>query len=193
MTKHNARKTWFTADTHLGHSGLIEHGYRPAFKSIEEMENTIVTNWNELVGPRDTVWILGDFTLAGAAEAERLLTRLNGARLHLIWGNHDRNSVRRLARWASSSYATEINLDGRHIVLCHYAMRVWNGWGRGTIMLYGHSHGGLPGCRQSTDVGVDSWDFRPVSIEQIEARLATQPVRVPEDHHGHNAERLEIP
>lgn len=173
---------YFTSDTHFGHEGIIRHCHR-TFPSVEAMDDAIVTAWNARIGPRDTVWHLGDFTLAGADAAEGYLSRLNG-QIHLIWGNHDRNSVRSLARWVSSEYAREINLDGHRITLCHYAMRVWNQCGRGALMLHGHSHGNLPGTSQSLDVGVDAWDFRPVTLPEILSRLATlEPYRA-QDHHA---------
>lgn len=173
---------YFTSDTHLGHEGIIRHCYR-AFPSVAAMDDAIIDAWNARVGPRDTVWHLGDFTLAGADVAEGYLSRLNGE-IHLIWGNHDRNSVRRMSRWASSEYGREIKLDGYRLTLCHYAMRVWNQCGRGSIMLHGHSHGNLPGTSQSLDVGVDAWDFRPVTLPEILSRLAGLPPFRAADHHA---------
>lgn len=174
--------TYFTSDTHFGHAGIVEHGFR-AFPSVEVMDDAMVANWNASIAPHDTVWHLGDFTLAGAEVAESYLSRLNG-KIHLIWGNHDRNSVRKLSRWVSSQYATEINLDGHRLTLCHYAMRVWNQCHRGTLMLHGHSHANLPGTSQSLDVGVDAWEFQPVTLGQILARLASLPPFKADDHHA---------
>jgi calcineurin-like phosphoesterase family protein len=65
-------------------------------------------------------------------------------------------------------------------------MRTWNKRHHGAIHLYGHSHGTLPGDAQSCDVGVDCWDFYPVSLAQIKARLAESPPIEPVDHHGTN-------
>ena len=73
--------------------------------------------------------------------------------------------------------------DGTMVVLCHYAMLVWSRSHHGAIHLYGHSHGNLPGDSQSCDVGVDCWDFAPVSIEEIRVRLARSPGRAEPDHH----------
>jgi hypothetical protein len=55
------------------------------------------------------------------------------------------------------------------ITLCHYAMRTWRNMGYSSWQLYGHSHSNLPEIPHylSFDVGVDAWDFRPVSIEQV--------------------------
>jgi calcineurin-like phosphoesterase family protein len=42
---------------------------------------------------------------------------------------------------------------------------------RGDLHFYGHSHGTLPGTAASTDVGVDCFDFRPVTLDEIRVRL----------------------
>lgn len=180
-------QVWFTSDSHLGHAGMLRH-LRPDgarirdFPEVAAMDEALIERWNERVRPGDTVWHLGDFTLAGAAEAEGYLARLRG-RIHLIWGNHDRNSVRRLARWASSAPFAEISVGGRRITLCHYAMRTWAGVHRGALMFYGHSHGNLPGNAQSLDVGADAWDLRPVNLDEILERMASLSPYMPGDHH----------
>ena len=52
---------FFTADTHFGHANILKHeaASRP-FASIEEHDEQLVQNWNAVVGPKDTVWHLGD-------------------------------------------------------------------------------------------------------------------------------------
>lgn len=176
---------FFTADTHFSHARIIELCKRP-FSSMEEMDETMVQRWNDRVKPDDLVYHLGDFTLKGADVAGSFLDRLNG-RLTLVIGNHDRSSVMLLSRWASVIPALEISVGGKLITMCHYAMRVWNGSHRGALMLYGHSHGTLPGSSQSLDVGVDAWDFRPVTIYEIMARMAALPAYMPVDHHSSKA------
>lgn len=176
--------TYFTSDTHFGHEAVIRHGFRD-FSNVQVMDADMVRQWNARVARNDTVWHLGDFTLLGADYADFILRQLNG-NIHLIWGNHDRNSVRPLGRWVSSDYAREINLDGYRITLCHYALRVWNRCAHGALMLHGHSHGNLPGTSQSLDVGVDAWGFQPVTLEEILTRLQTQPTYRAEDHHTPN-------
>lgn len=68
--------------------------------------------------------------------------------------------------------------------MCHYAMRTWPGLHRGAIMLFGHSHGKMPGYRNTMDVGVDAVGFSPITMEQVRARLAELPVFNPEDAAG---------
>lgn len=56
---------------------------------------------------------------------------------------------------------------GYEVFLSHYPHRSWNKKFHGSIHVYGHVHGALPDHDRSTDVGVDCWDFKPVSLEQI--------------------------
>jgi len=173
---------FFTADTHFGHANALKFGRDAAFSSVDEMDAEMIRRWNDVVSVKDDVYHLGDFTLRGLVDARRYWSLLRG-RVHLVHGNHDQRTVRKADFWASSQPYLEIQVEGRHLVLCHYALRVWNRAHYGALMLYGHSHGNLPGNAQSTDVGVDAWDFRPVTLDGVLARLATlKPFRT-EDHH----------
>jgi calcineurin-like phosphoesterase family protein len=135
------------------------------------MDEALTRRWNETVAPEDTVWHLGDFGVRlQEARAAALLGRLNGVK-HLVAGNNDTAAVRALAGWASVGDYAELELCGRRFVLCHYPLRVWNGSSRGAVDLHGHSHGRLAPWPRQIDVGVDAWDYRPVPVEDILARL----------------------
>ena len=69
--------TWFTADTHFGHANVIRYCERP-FASVQEMDDVLIENWNYIIKPKDTVYHLGDFTLAGKEKANDYFSRLNG-------------------------------------------------------------------------------------------------------------------
>ena len=170
---------FFTADTHLGHKNIITSTNRP-FKSVTAMDSAIIKRWNERVTPRDLVYHLGDFAFD---DHDPYLELLNGQK-HLILGNHDYSDrVNKATLWQGIRELKELKVGETKIVLCHYALRTWNGSHRGALQLYGHSHGGLAGDSQSLDVGVDCWDFRPVTLDEIKERLATMPKRVELDHH----------
>lgn len=49
-------------------------------------------------------------------------------------------------------------------------MITWNGARRGTLQLFGHVHDQWAGSRNSINVGVDQWSFRPVQIRDIATR-----------------------
>lgn len=58
------------------------------------------------------------------------------------------------------------------IVLCHYALRVWDQSHYGAWHLYGHSHGNLPSQGLSFDVGIDCHGFVPLRLEEVAARMS---------------------
>lgn len=76
-------KVFFTADTHFGSERTLTLSRRP-FKTVEEMDETLINNWNSVVGKDDIVWHLGDF---GNYD---VVKRLNG-KINLIWGNYELN------------------------------------------------------------------------------------------------------
>lgn len=53
-------RIYYISDLHFGHSNIIRFDNRP-FSNVQEMEETIVKNWNERVAKDDVVYILGDF------------------------------------------------------------------------------------------------------------------------------------
>jgi len=175
---------WFTSDTHFGHARILELGRGRPFGSVAEMDEALIERWNRRVSRQDEVFHLGDFAFA---DHDAYLSRLNGQK-RLIRGNHDHsNRVKKATLWQTVDKMLRIERSGIEIVLCHYAMRVWAGSGKGSLQFYGHSHGNLPGDNRSTDVGVDCWEFQPVCIGEIVQRLARQPYRIEPDHHGGGA------
>ncbi len=80
------------SDTHFNHKNIIDYCNRP-FKDIDEMNNTIIYNWNRIVKKDDIVYHLGDFFLGSKFDLKDIVDRLNGA-IYLIRGNHDRLTVK---------------------------------------------------------------------------------------------------
>jgi calcineurin-like phosphoesterase family protein len=160
---------YFTSDTHFGDPRVLRIDRRP-FANVADHDASLVRNWNEVVGPQDEVWHLGDFALhVTARRVDELLAALNG-RKHLVVGNNDGPDTVRAAGWASVQAYAELVIEGTALVLCHYAFRTWKNMSRGWIDLHGHSHGRLKPQTRQYDVGVDLWDYRPVSLETIRAR-----------------------
>ena len=165
-------EVWFTGDSHFNHANIMKYCGRP-FSSVKEMDETIIENWNRVVKPSDDVYHLGDFAFVRTREdVEAYVQKLNG-RIHLIFGNHDKGAVRQARGFVWKDNLRTIGVGNQSIVLCHYAMRVWNKAHYGSWQLYGHSHGNLSELPNllSCDVGVDCWSFTPVSFEQVQERM----------------------
>jgi calcineurin-like phosphoesterase family protein len=161
---------FFTSDHHFGHGGARGLFRRP-FATTAAMDVAMLTRWNEVVGPQDEVWHLGDFAVRQSAERMgELLDGLRGAK-HLIVGNNDGTATAGLGEWASVQHYAELEVDGAWLILCHYPLRTWNRIGRGALNLHGHSHGRLAPLPRQVDVGVDCWEFRPITLAEIRAHL----------------------
>lgn len=173
---------FFTADTHFGHGGALGL-YRRPFDSVSAMDEAMERLWNETVAPDDEVWHLGDVAVGprspgpAALFAARLATRLERlhGRKHLVTGNNDPDDVRAWPGWHSMQPYAEIEADGTALVLCHYALRSWNGMARGALNLHGHSHGRLAPMTRQFDVGVDVRGFRPVTLASLHPRSGRLP------------------
>lgn len=85
-------RNFYISDTHLGHSGIIRYDNRP-FMNVDEMDETIIQRWNDVVSDADTVYVLGDFSWYKEDKTLEILNRLSGRKV-LIKGNHDRVSPR---------------------------------------------------------------------------------------------------
>lgn len=156
------KNIWFTAEHHFGHANIIRFCNRP-FADVDAMNESLIANWNSVVTPKGTVYHLGDLFLVNREAAQAIRNRLNGS-ICLVRGNHDKtaDSLKGVFEWVKDYYELSVPDEGasggkQHIVLCHYALRVWNRMRHGAWHLYGHSHGTLPTTpgQRSFDVGVD--------------------------------------
>lgn len=80
-------KIFITSDLHFGHQKEFLWGPR-GFNSSEEHDEIIIQNWNSIVSPEDTVWVLGDLMLGDTQQGIKKLNQLNG-HINIIIGNHD--------------------------------------------------------------------------------------------------------
>lgn len=181
----NPEHTFFTSDTHFTHANIIRFCNRP-FKDVEQMNETLIANWNRVVGINDIVFHLGDFCLGGAAEWTKVLDRLNG-RIYLIIGNHDLKNLRQgfVGRFEHVAMQMHIMVGKQRIYLCHYPFLCFEGGYKNVWQLFGHVHSrksntGIDAGRlqylfpTQYDVGVDNNDFTPVSFGQVQKIINKQ-------------------
>ena len=161
---------FFTADLHLSHRNIIKYCNRP-FSSVEEMNNTIINNWNKKVNDNDTVYILGDLAFGRCNEE---LSVMKGEKI-LIIGDHDIDIDIRAGFRLQKFALLNAKFDGQYITLCHWCMRVWAKSHYNSWQLFGHSHGQLPSIGKSHDVGVDANNFSPLSLDEIIELMKNKP------------------
>lgn len=174
---------FFTSDPHFSHENIIKYCNRP-FKDATEMNEVMISDWNSIVTKRDTVYSLGDFSMARMKNIDialDVIDRLNGT-IHLVYGNHDHRkmwevmALMRPGRIVLEGDRIEINVNCKDIALCHYSHQVWNRSHHGAWHLFGHSHNTLPGIGKSMDVGVDAkyalyGDWAPFTMSQLKEQL----------------------
>ena len=161
---------YFTADCHFYHKNILDYCQRP-FKTIEEMNETFVNNWNSKIKNRkDEIYILGDFAFARGLVVNELLTKLNGKK-YLIRGNHDKFLKDKefdtsLFEWIKDYHFLRYNKI--KIAMLHYPMETWEQKHYGSIHLHGHIHNSkINEIQNRINVGVDVNNFTPVSLKEI--------------------------
>jgi calcineurin-like phosphoesterase family protein len=160
---------WFSADHHFFHPAIIGYAGRP-FRTEQEMRNIIVKRHNEVVGPKDTTYFIGDVAMIGRHELSKLrplLEKMNGTK-HLILGNHDEGRPFTYERFGFTTVHTALQYN-ENIILRHdpaacivMPEKLW---------LVGHVHNVFHYTTEPIkclNVGVDVNDFYPVNLEQIE-------------------------
>jgi len=160
---------YFTSDNHFGHNNILQLGKGRPFDSLSEMEEAMIENWNRVVQKGDRIYHLGDFSFKAKQDhIDSILRKLNGDKF-LISGNHDSKAVLKSQHWSQVWQYREISIEGQKIILSHYPFQEWNRSWHGSWHLHGHCHGNLawtPTIKR-LDIGVDCYDFTPVSFEKI--------------------------
>lgn len=168
---------WVWADPHLDHPAIIGFCGRP-FANLKEMNDCLMSNYNDVVKPQDDVVLLGDIAFRNHSS---FIGNLKG-RKTFIFGNHDRmplDVLRNFTRVIGARHMPgilEMALGKYQLVFSHYPLASWNGSFHGTWNVHGHCHGRMP--EQETmlrmDAGVDVFDYKPVNIDVIVDKLTSR-------------------
>lgn len=163
-------KVWLTSDTHFFHANIIGYCKRP-FADVAEMNATMAERWNKRVRPEDTVYHLGDFALTKVEIFAEFRKQLQG-NIILIRGNHDRFGKSRGGDLGMTVVETdaELKVGDRTFVLGHRPQ--FEPLAPNEIRLCGHVHEHWLVRKGVLNVGVDLWDFRPISFDEALAAHA---------------------
>lgn len=196
-------RKWFTSDQHFGHQNIIKYCNRP-FSSVTEMNEEIIRRHNEVVKPEDYVFFLGDFSMSFKS-VELYAKRLNGKKHlipgnhDLVHPSHRKSkkssaaAAEWLKKYVENGFDSVLSIAWRtpeDLLMSHMPYKdvpdndhedtgerfaQYRLEDKGGFLLHGHLHGRYRKKGRLIDVGVDAWNFTPVSLEQLQEIIATGP------------------
>lgn len=163
--------TYFTSDQHFSHENIIQYCRRP-FADIDEMDRVIIDNYRKKVTKKDICFFIGDLSLVGKDNPryyKKLLDKLPGQK-HLILGNHDNLNPFVYVNMGFTSVHTslmlpDVKLSNKPVILVHDPSAAT--MDLNSIFLCGHIHDLFLRARNAINVGVDMWNFSPVSLAEL--------------------------
>jgi calcineurin-like phosphoesterase family protein len=170
---------FFIGDTHFGHENSWkvfkdasgENPLRP-FTSTEEMDETMVVNWNRVVRPQDHVYHLGDVVIA--KHNLPILARLSGHK-RLLLGNHDIFPIEEYLKYFEKVGAYRV-LD--NIIFSHIPIRKEQINQRWIGNAHGHLHGNEIEDPSYLNLSVEKINFTPVALEEVKEMFAAKCLRL---------------
>lgn len=159
------RETYLISDTHFFHKNIINYANRP-FNSIEEMNETLIRNWNKVIKKEYDIFVLGDVSLGGKNQTAEIISQLNGNKF-LIMGNHDNHKS--VKYWKEMGFDTvskyPIIFNGFYIfshepIFLNDSMPYVN--------IHGHLHQNKYEGNQYYNVSVECIDYTPINFKKIE-------------------------
>jgi calcineurin-like phosphoesterase family protein len=183
-----------TSDLHLGHQNITKFRQGPWGSDVKAHDQHIIAQWNSVVSNDDTVVVLGDFIMGHKAETLNYVKDLNGRRILLVPGNHDGpfsgNKPAYREKWIETYMAYGIEImpevvrnqwamfpEDLAVDLSHFPFdqdtrhedrfAANHPSKEGRPLLHGHVHDLWITRQGQINVGVDVWDYKPVSIEQL--------------------------
>jgi len=151
---------FFIADTHFHHTNILTWSDRP-FKSVEEMNETLIQNWNKIIRKKskDKVYVLGDFSFGNSYQVSKIIRKLNGTKI-LIMGNHDRKRTR--TWWLNVGFDRVIEFPviyKNEYVLSHEPINI------GLKNIHGHLHNKQIYMKSHFSVCAEQIDYAPIRFD----------------------------
>ena len=159
---------WLTSDWHLWDARILGQERRP-FKSLDQMHEALVRNWNQRVRRDDIGVHLGDVVsmdFEGTPnQVAQVVRRLRG-RLVLLRGNHDRGWGNEWWLEAGFERVVDQPLQIFEVAFTHEPARVLP---QGLVNVHGHFHRECieEGAGTHFNVAADLWNYRPVRLGEL--------------------------
>ncbi len=155
------------SDLHLDHPNIIDKCNRP-FDSVEEMNQTLIQNWNNTVSEDETILFLGDLAMARKDRQKELYNKLNG-NIIFIKGNHDDLTMQ--SGIGLIYDGIEFNIKGIPFYATHKPLNTANSY---RWILHGHTHNDdlqnnpfYNPAYNSINVSAELINYKPISITEI--------------------------
>jgi calcineurin-like phosphoesterase family protein len=154
-------ETWFISDTHFGHKKILEYEKesRP-FKTIEEMNNELVSRWNSVVNDKDIVYHLGDFCFGRRTIHHANLLK---GKKRLIMGNHDSYPAVDYLKFFDKLYGA---FFWNKCILSHIPIHPNQLGNRCTMNIHGHLHSKKIYSLSEQGLSYENRNYLNVSCEQ---------------------------
>lgn len=164
-------KTWVYSDPHFYHGNIVKFTnydgskVRP-WNDVNQMNEDMITWFNELVSAEDRVYILGDVAFS-PGNMRAVVSRLNGRKV-LVPGNHEPPKMRKYFDLFDDvrGYVVKKGFIMSHIPIHEQSLSRWK------LNIHGHLHGNIV---MKGDVPDDRYynacvernNFRPVLLDDI--------------------------
>ena len=113
---------YYISDTHFRDKTIFDKCNRP-FKSLKEMEDTIIQNWNKRINNDDIIYVLGDLVKDDDASAIQIF-----------------EDIRESDIFETIKFIDLVLDKGRKVCICHYPLMDWMEFNRKGSLVYGHIH-----------------------------------------------------
>lgn len=173
------RDYWFISDTHFGQSNILNFKksdgtyLRSGFNDVYEMDEHMISKWNECVKPNDYIYHLGDvFFGDNKYFSKSIMPRLTG-HIRLLLGNHDEgkylSSFQNVKKIGSSRRFDEHGFVISHIPI-HQFSRYVHRTDSYQINVHGHTHADdVVGhdANEYINICVEKTNYRPLNLDEI--------------------------
>lgn len=165
-------RSWVISDTHWGHSKCWEvfkrsdgSPLRP-FSSTEEMDETMVANWNSVVEDGDRIYHLGDVVIN--RKALWILSRLKGRKV-LVKGNHDIFKLEDYTPYFDDIRSCVVGKThkGNQYIMTHIPVHPNQLQGRWVLNVHGHLHANVIDDPRYLNVSVEQINYTPKDLNDI--------------------------